>query len=255
MKFSAVVIVLGIILIAAISGCTGEKPSDWFPGTFHAVQSGDREENQIYFLNDDKGQSDIYILYSGKDLTHYKGNWDSKGDTIILSIKSKTGDLVDEANLIREDGQLKVVASNFLNNVSLSPHQTTANGEEVEPKKDAFLNTLFLVDKISAEDLVIGDEEEPVFMYFERGKADFLLTRAFLGCQISSATISPTGDDSYRIYPFPRVRANECPQIETEIAAREAYSKADRFDLQGDKLILYSGEEPKLELRAIGPIK
>lgn len=208
--------------------------------------------DQVYFFNQPDGSTQIYHLKRGMDLSVYKGEWQNLNDTILMAIKTRTGNLVEESRWVRDNNGLKSIESRLFPDLSLKASTTGAVAAE---ERSGFLNKLFVISEIEGESLIISPEENPVFIYFEQGNQDFIIARAFLGCQLSSSTISPRPDENrYRVYPFPGIRESDCPQHQTEVRVRDAYRKADNFSWMEDQLNVLSGDQTLLKLDPIGKI-
>ena len=248
---------LSLSLIATLLfSCGVESQGDWFKGHFYGSTDERNDKSRVFFSVNDAGTVDVYDLHRGISLNQYLGEWEAVNDTIILRLNTRTGEAIEEMNVVRSDREgVKIIGSNMYEDVTLNRHHLPeVEDEETEADRE-FLDILYLVKDIAGEQVEIGPDHDPVFIYFERGNQDFIIARAFFGCQLSSSSIAPRQDGIYQLYPFPSVRDSDCPQLSTETNAREAYRTADNFHWKNGLLHLRSGEEIVMTLQPVGPAK
>ncbi|TVR88822.1 MAG: hypothetical protein EA411_03805 [Saprospirales bacterium] len=252
-----IVPVLALSFIATLLfSCGVETQGDWFKGHFYGSTDERNDKSRVFFSVNDAGTVDLYDLHRGISLNHYLGEWEVANDTIILRLNTRTGDGIEEMKVVHSDREgIKIIGSNMYEDVSLTRHHLPAVEEDETEEMREFLNILFLVENIAGESIEIESDQDPVFIYFERGNQDFIIARAFFGCQLSSSSIAPRQDGIYQLYPFPSVRDSACPQLSTETSAREAYRTADNFHWENGLFHLRSGEEIVMTLQAVGPVK
>jgi len=252
-----IISVLSLSLIATLLfSCGVESQGDWFKGHFYGSTDERNDKSRVFLSVNDAGTVDVYDLHRGISLNQYLGEWEAVNDTIILRLNTRTGEAIEEMKLVHSDREgVRIIGSNMFEDVSLNRHHLPeAEDEETEADRE-FLDILYLVKDIAGEQVEIGPDQDPVFIYFERGNQDFIIARAFFGCQLSSSSIAPRQDGIYQLYPFPSVRDSDCPQLSTETNAREAYRTADNFHWENGQLHLRSGEEIVMTLQPVGPAK
>lgn len=206
--------------------------------------------DQVYFFNQADGATQIFHLNRGMDLNQYMGEWQNLNDTIVLAVKTRQGNLIEESRWVKDINGLRSVESSLFPELTLSGlSPVDASAED----RTGFLNKLFLISEVEDHPLEISPEDRPVFIYFEQGNQEFIIARAFLGCQLSSSTISPRPDENrFRVYPFPAIRESDCPQYQTEVKVRDAYRRADNFKWLENQLLILSEDQTLLKLDLVG---